>query len=32
MHCGHHCESCGYCRKVFGQVAEKTDFMEKKEG
>ena len=32
MHCGHHCDSCGYCRKVFEQVAEKTDFMEKKEG
>lgn len=32
MHCGHHCESCGYCRKVFEQVAERTDFMEKKEG
>ena len=32
MHCGHHCDSCGYCRKVFEQVAEKTDSMEKKEG
>jgi len=31
MHCGHHCESCGYCRKVLARVSEKPD-VEKKEG
>lgn len=25
MHCGHHCGSCGYCRKVLEKVSEKPD-------
>ena len=32
MHCGHHCESCGYCKKILAQVSEKPEATEKKEG
>jgi collagenase-like PrtC family protease len=32
MHCGHHCDSCGYCKKILAQVSEKPDVTEKKEG
>ena len=31
MHCGHHCESCGYCKSVFERVVEKP-VEDKKEG
>ena len=32
MHCGHHCDSCGYCKKLLAQVSEKPEAAEKKEG